>query len=117
MLWNAQPVEQETRRIGAVLFDQSFHMTDHHIERPGVKRLVGDVAVNSTANSRTDIANHVVFCNQEGRYVADAIMFILDNYRLKIVDKPAVECHIQSEIGCTVEPCPVSATALESNRN
>ena len=39
--------EQEAWRQGAVLFDQSFHMTDHYIEGPDVKRLLSDLAINN----------------------------------------------------------------------
>ena len=36
--------EQEAWFNGAVLFDQSYHMTDHYIEGPDVKRLLEDLA-------------------------------------------------------------------------
>ena len=80
--------EQEAWRSSAVLFDQSFHMTDHTIEGPDTKKLLEDVAVNSMANFRKDIAKQVVFCNEEGFYVADAIMFILEEDKVNIVNKP-----------------------------
>lgn len=80
--------EQEAWRSSAVLFDQSFHMTDHTIEGPDTKKLLEDVAVNSMGNFRKDIAKQVVFCNAEGFYVADAIMFILEEDKVNIVNKP-----------------------------
>ncbi|MCC5983011.1 MAG: aminomethyltransferase family protein [Rhodobacteraceae bacterium] len=92
--------EQEAWRNGAVLFDQSFHMTDHYIEGPDVKRLVQDLAINSMANFRKDIAKQVVFCNHDGFIIADAIMFILEDDRINIVNKPTnrdwVEYNIQT---------------------
>ena len=92
--------EQEAWRNGAVLFDQSFHMTDHHIAGPDVKRLMSDLAVNSMQNFRKDIAKQVVFCAPSGHVVADAIMFILEDDRVKIVNKPTnrdwVQYHIET---------------------
>ena len=92
--------EQEAWRHGAVLFDQSFHMTDHYIEGPDVKRLMGDLAVNSMANFRKDVAKQVVFCNHDGYLVGDAIMFILEDDRVNIVNKPInrnwVQFHVET---------------------
>ena len=92
--------EQEAWRHGAVLFDQSFHMTDQCIEGPDVKRLIGDLAVNSMANFRKDIAKQVVFCNHDGYLVGDAIMFILEDDKVNIVNKPInrnwVQFHVET---------------------
>ena len=92
--------EQEAWRNGAVLFDQSYHMTDHYIEGPDVKRLLEDLAINSMANFRKDIAKQVVFCNYDGFVIGDAIMFILDDNRVNIVNKPInrdwVQYHIET---------------------
>lgn len=92
--------EQEAWRHGAVLFDQSFHMTDQYIEGPDVKRLIGDLAVNSMANFRKDVAKQVVFCNHDGYLVGDAIMFILEDDRVNIVNKPInrnwVQFHVET---------------------
>ena len=65
--------EQEAWRHGAVLFDQSYHMTDHYIEGPDVKTLLEDLAINSMANFRKDIAKQVVFCNHDGYMIGDAV--------------------------------------------
>ena len=92
--------EQEAWRNSAVLFDQSFHMTDHYIEGPDVRRLMSDLAVNSMANFRKDIAKQVVFCSPDGFVVADAIMFVLEEQKIKIVNKPTnrdwVQYHIET---------------------
>ncbi|MEM7303558.1 MAG: aminomethyl transferase family protein [Pseudomonadota bacterium] len=92
--------EQEAWRNGAVLFDQSFHMTDHYIQGPDVKRLIEDLAINSMANFRKDIAKQVVFCNHDGYVIGDAIMFILEDDKVNIVNKPInhdwVQYHIET---------------------
>lgn len=92
--------EQEAWRNGAVLFDQSFHMTDHYIEGPDVKRLLEDLAINTMKNFRKDIAKQVVFCNHDGFVIGDAIMFILEDDKVNIVNKPInrdwVQYHIET---------------------
>ena len=90
--------EQEAWRHGAVLFDQSFHMTDHYIEGPDVKRLIEDLAVNSMANFRRDVAKQVVFCNHDGYLVGDGIMFILEDEKVNIVNKPITRNWVQFHI-------------------
>ena len=91
--------EQEAWRSGAALFDQSFHMTDHYIEGRDVKRFIESLVVNSMSNFRRDIAKQVVFCNPEGQVVADAIMFVLEDDKVQIVNKPTnrdwVQYHLE----------------------
>ncbi len=92
--------EQEAWRNSAVLFDQSFHMTDHYIEGPDVKRLLEDLAINSMSNFKKDIPKQVVFCNYDGYVIGDAIMFILEDNKINIVNKPInrdwVQFHIET---------------------
>ena len=80
--------EQEAWRTGAVLFDQSFHMTDLHVSGPDTRKLIESLAVNSMANWRRDIAKQFVHCNENGYYTGDAIIFILEEDRVNIVNKP-----------------------------
>jgi glycine cleavage system aminomethyltransferase T len=80
--------EQEAWRKSAVLFDQSYHMTDHFIEGPDTRRLIESIAVNSLANWRRDLAKQLVFCNYDGHVIGDGIMFILEEDKINIVNKP-----------------------------
>lgn len=80
--------EQEAWRKTAVLFDQSYHMTDHYIEGPDTRNLIEALAVNSLGNWARDIAKQLVFCNYDGRVVGDGIMFILEEQKVNIVNKP-----------------------------
>ncbi|MYF90512.1 MAG: hypothetical protein F4186_15025, partial [Boseongicola sp. SB0676_bin_33] len=80
--------EQEAWRQGAVLFDQSFHMTDLYIEGPDTRRLCEFLAVNSMANWRRDIAKQFVHCTEDGYLVRDAIIFILEEERANNLNKP-----------------------------
>ena len=80
--------EQEAWRCGAVLFDQSFHMTDLYVEGPDTRALCEFLAVNSMANWRRDIAKQFVHCTEDGYIVGDAIIFILEEEKVNIVNKP-----------------------------
>ena len=81
--------EQESWRHGAVLFDQSFHMTDLYISGPDTKRLCEFLAVNSMANWRRNLAKQFVHCTEDGFMVGDAIVFVLEEDKAKIVNKPS----------------------------
>lgn len=92
--------EQEAWLKTAVLFDQSFHMTEHTIDGPDVKRLMEALAVNSMGNFARDRAKQVVFCNDDGFVVGDAIMFTLEDDKVNIVNKPInrnwVQYHVET---------------------
>ena len=87
--------EQEAWRKTAVLLDQTHHMSDHHIEGPDVKRLVESLAINSMANFRRDVAKQFIACNSDGYVIGDAIIFILDDYKVNIVNKPITRNWVQ----------------------
>lgn len=80
--------EQEAWRKTAVLFDQSYHMTDHYIEGPDTRNFIESLSVNSCQNWSRDVAKQLVFCNYDGRVVGDGIMFILEEEKVNIVNKP-----------------------------
>lgn len=80
--------EQEAFRKTAVLFDQSFHMTDHYIEGPDVKRLLTDLGANSFANFGKDKAKQIVVCNEDGYMIGNSILFGMEEERVNIVNRP-----------------------------
>lgn len=80
--------EQEAWRKTAVLFDQSYHMTDHYFEGPDVKRLLGDLAINSFKTFGRDKAKQFVVCNHDGYVIGDAILFGLEEEKVSIVNRP-----------------------------
>jgi glycine cleavage system aminomethyltransferase T len=90
--------EQEAWRKAAVLFDQSYHMSEYRVEGPDVKRLLSEIAVNSMANFERDLAKQIVVCNPAGYYIADAILFILDDNLVNIVNKPTIGNWIEYQI-------------------
>lgn len=52
--------EQEAWKKTAVLFDQSWHMTDVYFDGPDAKRLFSDVGVNSFATFGANKAKQLV---------------------------------------------------------
>lgn len=92
--------EQEAWRKTAVFLDQSYHMTDHYIEGPDVKRLVSDLGINSFKTFGRDKAKQFVVCNHDGYVIGDAILFGLEENKVNIVNRPAagnwVEFHAET---------------------
>ncbi len=82
--------EQEAWRKTAVLFDQSYHMTDLRIEGPGLRQLLTDVGINSMANYGRNVAKQLVACSEDGHYIADSVLFILEDYVANVVNKPTM---------------------------
>lgn len=87
--------EQEAWRKTAVLFDQSFHMTDHYIEGPDVHRLLSDLGINSFNGFGRNKAKQLVVCNHDGYVIGDAILFGLEDHKVNIVNRPAAGNWVQ----------------------
>ena len=80
--------EQESWRNTAVFFDQSFHMTDHYMEGPDVKRLLSALGVNTFKNFGRNKAKQIVVCNYDGYVIGDSILFSLEDEKINIVNRP-----------------------------
>lgn len=80
--------EQEAFRKTAVLFDQSFHMTDHYFEGPDVHRLLSDLAANSFRNFGRDKAKQIIVCNADGYMIGNSILFGLEDHKVSVVNRP-----------------------------
>jgi glycine cleavage system aminomethyltransferase T len=80
--------EQEAYRKTAVLFDQSFHMTDHYVEGPDVHRLLSDLGVNSFKTFGRDKAKQIVVCNSQGYVIGNSVLFGLEEEKVSIVNRP-----------------------------
>ncbi|MGD1956689.1 MAG: aminomethyl transferase family protein [Sphingomonadales bacterium] len=98
--------EQEAWRKTAVLFDQSYHMTDHYFEGPDVKRMLSDLAINSFKTFGRDKAKQFIVCNPDGYVIGDAILFGLEEDKVSIVNRPVagnwVQYHAETQ-GYNVE--------------
>jgi vanillate/3-O-methylgallate O-demethylase len=88
--------EQEAWKKTAVLFDQSYHMTDVYFDGPGVRQLFSDVGVNSFATFGARKAKQLVACNEDGYLVGDAILFAWSDHRYSVVSNPTLPNWVQS---------------------
>jgi vanillate/3-O-methylgallate O-demethylase len=88
--------EQEAWQKTAVLYDQSFHMTDVYFDGPGVRQLLSDVAVNSFATFGAGKAKQLVCCDDDGHLVGDAILFGWSDHRVSLVGGPVLPNWVQS---------------------
>ncbi|HEU4599740.1 MAG TPA: hypothetical protein VFS26_08335, partial [Solirubrobacterales bacterium] len=82
--------EQASWKRTAVLFDQSFHMTDVYFEGPDVHRLLSDLGVNSFDGFGPGLAKQFVACNHQGKVIGDSVLFGLAEQRVSLVGRPAV---------------------------
>ncbi len=87
--------EQAAWRETCALFDQSHHMTDLTIEGPDAVRLVSDLGINSVAGFGPGKAKQFVACNHDGYVIGDAILFFLDENRLRLVGRPSAHNWVQ----------------------
>jgi vanillate/3-O-methylgallate O-demethylase len=87
--------EQVAWRETSALFDQSHHMLDLQIEGPDTIRLLSDLGVNSFASFAVDKAKQLVVCNDDGYVIGDAILFHLDEKRVRIVGRPSAHNWVQ----------------------
>jgi vanillate/3-O-methylgallate O-demethylase len=70
-------------------------MTDLEIEGPDALRLLSDLGVNSFESFATDKAKQFVACNPDGYVIGDAILFHLDEGRLRLVGRPSAHNWVQ----------------------
>ena len=82
-------VEQSAWRDTAVLFEQSYHMTDIYISGPDKIRLLCSVSLNNYSNFTTMKAAQIVVVSDSGHIVGDAVVFHLQNGELQVVGKPS----------------------------
>jgi vanillate/3-O-methylgallate O-demethylase len=88
--------EQQAWKETAVLFDQSFHMTDVYFEGPDVRRLFSDVGINSFATFGAGKAKQLVACNEDGYLTGDAILFAWSDHKVSLVGTPGLPNWVQS---------------------
>jgi vanillate/3-O-methylgallate O-demethylase len=87
--------EQVAWRETCALFDQSHHMTDLTVEGPDAVRLISDLGINSVSEFRPGKAKQFVACNRDGYVIGDAILFFLDDDRLRLVGRPSAHNWVQ----------------------
>jgi len=82
--------EQESWHNTAVLFDQSFHMTDITFKGPDALRLMSDLGVNSFRTFGRNKAKQFIACDEHGRLIGEAVLFGLQEDELSLVGTPTV---------------------------
>jgi syringate O-demethylase len=87
--------EQRAWQKTAVLFNQSYHMTDMYVEGPDAAKLLASLGINSFKNFEVDKAKQYVPCNHDGYVIGDVILFYLAPNRFNIVGRPAVHNWVQ----------------------
>lgn len=87
--------ESQAWRKSAVLFDQSFHMSELRITGTDTGRLLSDFAVNNFANLGANMARQIVCCNEDGYLVSDAIVFGYAEDDVLVVGRPVVPNWLQ----------------------
>lgn len=80
--------EQYAWANAAVLFDQSYHMTDLFISGPDAVRLLSESSINNYDSFVPLSAAQYVACNSRGQLIADAIIFCLQDGVINVVSKP-----------------------------
>ena len=81
--------EQAAWHHTAILFDQSFHMTDVYFRGSALKEFFATIAVNSFATFGPDKAKQLVTVNQDGHVIGDGILFGLGEEEYSLVGRPA----------------------------
>jgi vanillate/3-O-methylgallate O-demethylase len=81
--------EQAAWQHTAVLFDQSFHMTDVYFRGSHLKDFFASIAVNSFATFGPDKAKQLVTVNPDGYVIGDGILFGLGKEEFSLVGRPA----------------------------
>ena len=88
-------LEQMAWQDTAVLFEQSFHMTDIYVSGPDKLRFLSDVAINNFADFEPMSAVQMVVVSDGGHIIGDAIVFHLQNGELQIVGKPSCGNYVE----------------------
>ena len=87
--------EQAAWRETCALFDQSHHMTDLTVAGPDAVKVVSALGINSVDGFRPGRAKQFVACNHDGYVIGDAILFFLDENRLRLVGRPSAQNWVQ----------------------
>jgi vanillate/3-O-methylgallate O-demethylase len=93
--------EQRAWRTTCVLFDQSHHMVNLHLEGPGAQKLLSNLGVNTFANFAVNKAKQFVPCSYDGHVIGDGILFHLADQQFVFVGRaPAANwIHFHAKTG------------------
>lgn len=80
--------EQRAWAETAVLFNQSWHMTDLYVSGPDALKLLSDTSTNSYANFGEGRAKQYLAVNAQGHVIGDEILFALPGGVYVVVGEP-----------------------------
>lgn len=88
-------------RNGAVLLNQSYHMTDLYVRGPDAVAFMSYVGVNSFKNFGRNRAKQLICVNYDGFVIGDGIIFGLEDDEILYVGRPPLAYWLayQAEIG------------------
>jgi vanillate/3-O-methylgallate O-demethylase len=88
-------------REGAVLFNQSYHMTDLYVRGPDAIKFLSHVGVNSFDKFGRNKAKQLICCNYDGYIIGDGIIFGLEDDEVLYVGRPPLAnwLKFQAEVG------------------
>jgi len=114
--------EQKAWDESVAFADQSYHMTDLHVEGPEALDLYRDLCVNSFEGFDVGKAKQMVLANPDGYFIGDAILFHLDDDEfLSVGAAPShnwLEFHADTgdyDVSVDFQPRPVSMKADPNN--
>ena len=87
--------EQRAWRETAIFFNQSYHMTDMHMEGPDALKVLSSLGVNSFKDFGPHKAKQFVACNHDGYVIGDVVLFHLEQNRFNLVGRPSVHNWVQ----------------------
>jgi vanillate/3-O-methylgallate O-demethylase len=103
-------------RNGAVLLNQSYHMTDLYVRGPDAIKLLSYVGVNSFDKFGRNKAKQLVCCNYDGYVIGDGIIFGLEDDEILYVGRPPLANWIkfQAEISGLNVKTEIDIRSLEN---
>jgi glycine cleavage system aminomethyltransferase T len=90
--------EQRAWRDSAILFNQSYHMTDMYMEGPDALKVLTMLGINSFKDFGPEKAKQFVPCNYDGHVIGDVILFHLEANRFNLVGRPSVHNWVQYHV-------------------
>lgn len=77
-------------RNGAVLLNQSYHMTDLYIRGVDIVAFLSYVGINNFARFGRNKAKQLICCNHDGYVIGDGILFGLEDDEALFIGRPPV---------------------------
>nr|WP_255682202.1 hypothetical protein [Luteimonas sp. BDR2-5] len=87
--------EQRAWQNTAVLFNQSYHMTDMYVSGPDAFRLLEKLGINSFKGFTVNRAKQYVPVNWDGQVIGDVVLCYLDKDLFNLIGRPAVHNWVQ----------------------